>query len=330
MTELGKLLRRLVRENAHGFSVGGLGAIAEFEDLPLEVTESSGAELEIAVRGLRGAMHIQLTGLESALAYELQSKDADGWQLGLVIVGSADAFRMSGRKVLTELGQDRASIYPSHRSALLFDIGADLPNIDFCIRTQDIGLVSMLRRHVGETILTKGNPTIETLIDASPNRVVMSRISRIEVYQPIGRTRTPPGPHTHLLPDLLSRRRTHSANIPIPAGYLPLLTIHPENPMVDAYGKRRGFVKAPHSHFDRLLELYGNSLYVSEKRRFVAAIVHGRAPEDYVPADSRVGRLAQRIALRQLRQTINESSNLNRWLTYFTDKRPYLRTGIPA
>jgi hypothetical protein len=34
----------------------------------------------------------------------------------------------------------------------------------------------------------------------SPTRVILSKLGRIEIYQPIGKEKTPHGPHTHLLP----------------------------------------------------------------------------------------------------------------------------------
>ena len=51
------------------------------------------------------------------------------------------------------------------------------------------------------------------ILAANPHRVFISRLGRIEVYQPIPPPsgKSPEGPHTHVLPRLLQSRRTHPA-----------------------------------------------------------------------------------------------------------------------
>ncbi len=65
--------------------------------------------------------------------------------------------------------------------------------------------------------------------EASPHRVCISALGRIEVYQHIpsaGRhVRTPEGPHTHLLLRLL--KAGHAADTAIPPGFVACLTLYP-------------------------------------------------------------------------------------------------------
>ena len=61
------------------------------------------------------------------------------------------------------------------------------------------------------------------ILAANPHRVFISRLGRIEVYQPIPPPsgKSPEGPHTHVLPRLLKSGRTHPATEPVPEGWFP-------------------------------------------------------------------------------------------------------------
>jgi hypothetical protein len=255
-----------------GFSIGGLGALAEFHDPEAEL--SPGTDAHVCARSARGAIRI-------------------------------------------DLGQDKHAIDAADRDAVLFDLGAGMPHIDYCVRTADAALIETLRRYLGEQVVSKTHPLMDTIVDASPHRVVFSKLARIEVYQRIDRHVTPTGPHTHLLPDLLKGRRSHSANIPIPSGQLPLLNIHPENPLHDAVGQPRAFDQAAFARFELLLQAFGDPIYVAEKKRMRAALKRQLPAGEYIAASSRVGRLAQRIVLRQANFTPIDKTYLRTWQTRF-------------
>ena len=315
ISDLQTLLKTHLDDSNCGFSVGGFGALAEFHDAEAEPEQSNGNQL--CRSSPRGALRIELSGRERALAYEVRAEHAERWQCGIGIIGDSAASRMSGRTALTELDVDHNAVRASDRSMRLFDLGAGMPHVDFCVRTDDHTLIETLRRYAGKTVIASGHAALEAIIDSSPHRVVTSRIARIEVYQRIDRHQTPPGPHTHLLPDLLNHRRTHSANVPLPKDTAPLLTLHPENPLVDALGRERDFLSAAFVRFESVLERFGDPAYIAEKRRFRAAIDANQAPEDYVAASSRIGRLAQRIAFRQFMHSGIDNASLERWRTHF-------------
>jgi hypothetical protein len=315
IADLRSLLQNHLNDTSCGFSVGGFGALAEFHDAEAEPEQSNGSNFSSS--SPRGALRVELSGQERALAYEVRAEHAERWQCGIGIIGDTAASSMSGRTALTELDVDHDAIRTSDRSMRLFDLGAGMPHVDFCVRTDDHTLIEALRRYTGQAVIASGHAALEAIIDSSPHRVVTSRIARIEVYQRIDRHRTPPGPHTHLLPELLRHRRTHSANVPIPKGTAPLLTLHPENPLVDALGRQRDFLSDAFLRFESVLERFGDPAYVAEKQRFRAAIDGNQAPEDYVAASSRIGRLAQRIAFRQLIHSGIDNARLERWRTHF-------------
>ena len=314
-------IRRILCEHLHdpssSFSVGSLGAIAEFHrkaDESLVVDDP----LQLISATARGALRIDLTDGVTPLAYETLSRRPGLWSQGVVFCLPARRGAGQGRTGVTELGPDRDAIRESDRDAILFDIGLAARNVDFCVRTRDTALIALLRKHLGRSILAPGSQAMAAMVEASPHRVVVSRLARIEVYQAIGKVATPDGPHTHVLPKFLRSGRTQSANIPVPARHLACLSLYPPNPLQDANGDAKPFDAHQHAHFQSLLTAWGAPLYCCEKRRVVRTVQEGLAPAGYAPHDSRLGRIALRVALRQLRAANPENTEkLERWLRCF-------------
>lgn len=139
-----------------------------------------------------------------------------------------------------------------------------------------------------------------TLVDANPTRVAISGLGRIEVYQHIDKVGSPDGPHSHVLPRLLTSGRTHSANIPVPKGYLPCLALYPPHPLFDILGRVRLFEATHDIAFQALLDRWGDRLYLAEKRRAEREMSESLAK--YEEPSTRLGRLALRVAIRQRMQ----------------------------
>ncbi|MEM7468696.1 MAG: hypothetical protein AAF387_17645 [Pseudomonadota bacterium] len=168
---LTKLIEGQMRNRRCGFSVGGFGALAEYQDDAGKINVASDGKLE--AHSARGALRINFTGNESALAYETLSSRADSWQHGLTIFGKLDEFGGACRNVLTELGPDQAALAQHEMGASVFDLGVGLPNVDFCVRTSDSDLIKRLRRQIGNSIFEVEQHVIDDVIDASPSRVVI-------------------------------------------------------------------------------------------------------------------------------------------------------------
>lgn len=305
-----------------GFSIGSLGAIAEFHravDEPLAISLPE----RLTVATSRGAIRVTLDDDVMPVAYETLSRRQRNWQHGVVFCLPAAVAARHRRSVLTEIGPDRQAIREEDRGEVLFDIGASARNVDFLVRTGDASLVGLLRRQTGRSVFDAGNPAMSAILEASPHRIAASRLGRIEVFQEIGRTRTPEGPHTHVLPRLMRGGRTHSANIPVPAGWLPYLSLYPPNPLHRADGSPMPFRRSEHDAFQRLLAAWGPACYVREKQRTMRALMEGMAPDSYEPGDSRLGRTALRIALRQIRSQYPEmESALDAWSRRFEERDP--------
>jgi hypothetical protein len=291
------LLMRYLRDTDAGWSCGAFGAIAEFArspDEPVRFEQENG----IAAVTARGAIRIAADPAPRPIAYELTSRDPELWQHGLALCLEQEACAMAERRVLTELGPDRGALRPEDRDAILFDLGLGVRQADLCVRSADPQVIARLRAGCGRKLLEPGNTLGPELAALSPHRVFCCRFGRIEVYQPIPAPggKSPDGPHTHLLPKLLAHELTHAANLPIPAGWVPCMTLFPANPLRDGAGERRNFDAASFRAFQELWAQFGDPALVAVKRDTLTAIRSGAV---FVEPETREGRMVAEVAKRQ-------------------------------
>jgi hypothetical protein len=307
------LLSELINQPKTTISIGGIGAIAEFDGNTTKAVFNN--ENELKITSLKGAFRLRLNGTESLLAYETLSQTPTAWQWGMMVLADKNQCSTGLRSELQELGPDTKAIIQEDKDAILFNIGAGLSNSSFNVRTKNPTLLRILRANEGVCITENNNDVLEAIIDFSPHRVIASTIARIEVYQKIDRHQTPIGPHTHLLPRLLKTKRTHTANIPVAVSQSPQLTLHPENPMFDQYGHPRSFSKAVYDRFSPLVDSHCAREFHTEKKRLKAAFNKRAKAMNYAPPTSRLGRLAYKVTLRQLSHTFRDRPYLDTWLS---------------
>ncbi|MEM9724792.1 MAG: hypothetical protein AAF909_04930 [Pseudomonadota bacterium] len=301
--ELHETLTSALQDWRAGWSVGSFGAIAEFHQDEGEALQVD-APAALTRATARGAIRIDRLEGARPVAYETLSPRAHRWSHGVALcLPTAEAARPERRKHLTELDLDRDAIRAEDRDGLLFDMGLDQPQIDFCIRTQDPALIETLRGCVGRSLFEADNPAMGAILAAHPHRVAISNVGRAEVFQPIGGPATggvsPEGPHTHVLPKLLRAGRTHSANTPIPEGWTPCAMLHPANPVIGPLGEDTPFDGRAFDAFQRLLELWAAPSHVETKRDVLARLSAGDGPEEFDEPAGRLERAALRLALRQ-------------------------------
>lgn len=155
------------------------------------------------------------------------------------------------------------------------------------------------------------------ILSVHPHRVALSAVGRCEVFQKIGGPASgglyPAGPHTNLPPDLMKAGRTHSANTPIPNGFIPAMSLHPGNPVMGPLGEDREFDANLFTAFQDLLAVWGREAYVMTKRRIWDALDADAPPEPEDHATTRVERTARRNALRQRARLHGRSLLLLEW-----------------
>lgn len=305
------LITRHLGDPQTGWAIGTFGAIAEFHrdaDEPV-VLYAHGAVTA------RGGIRLQLDRAVRPIAWERPSA-GDGWMQGIALCLYATTGAMSGRTAVTELGPDTGALKEEDREAVLFDLGVGAPHCDICVRTSDAAILRALRAAVGRPVLA--TELLCEIPAMSPTRVFMSRLGRVEVHTPIPRRdgKTPDGPHTHVLPDLLKHRRTHSANVPLPEGMVPCAEIFPASAIHDEHGSRALFDVARHEAFQSLLGAHGDPACIKAKTDTVAAVRAAMPPRDD-PSYTRAQRLARRVTLRQLAQTDGLSPALTAWRESF-------------
>lgn len=313
VSDLRELVAGHLRSAKSSWSIGAFGAIAEFHREPAEAADVR----ELAVVTAGGAIAVRLEAPCRAFAYELLSARSDLWLHGVALCLPEPEARMAGNARVTELGPDREALRPEDRGCALFDLGLGLANCDFCVRTADPEVREALRT-AGDVPLLANEPLLEFLARRSPHRVMLSRLGRIEVYKRIGEKGSPPstGPHTHLLPRFVRQGRTHAADVPVPKGWLPCLSLYPPNPVQDEEGRRKPLHRAELAGFQGLLERFGDADHLRTKREVTDAV---RAEKEPDPAaySTRRQRVACRIALRQLRKLDGASPRLELWLREF-------------
>jgi uncharacterized protein DUF6925 len=224
---------------------------------------------------------------------------------------------MSRRTALTELGPDWEALREQDREATLFDLGLGTLQVDVCVRVADANVAAELRSHAGRALFDPSNPAISVMFAANPHRVFVSRLGRIEVYQPIppAEGKSPTGPHTHILPKLLHHRRTHAATEFVPEGWVPCGHLYPAHPAKDALGRPHPFDSVRHLAFQKMLRDFGDPGLYALKQQVVAAIAAGEDPSVIAITGDRMARTSIRVALRQLKAAGDMSPSLMTWLS---------------
>jgi predicted Fe-S protein YdhL (DUF1289 family) len=205
-----------------GTWVGGVyGAVAEFcigDGEPVEIADRQGC---VVATTARAAMRIEVSDHVRALAFANNR----------VIVLAVPRGRAQGvgNQGLAATGPDTKAIRPNDRAGYLYDFGLGFGCCGFGIRTTDASLRHVLDGCVGykwpQLLATAGRQILE----ASPPRVVVNPVGRIEVSTPIPPpgTQTPPGPHTHFLPPLLAAARETAPGMELPEAYTACLIHYP-------------------------------------------------------------------------------------------------------
>ncbi len=315
ITKIKALLEQHLHLASSGFSIGALGAIAEFHHSSEEPIIDNPDPLTIMTK--RGAIRLEIPENTYPVAYEALSKNKQRWQQGLAFCLPNAEAGMSRRKGLTELSTDKEAIDNSQTEAVLFDMGIDAYHIDFCIRTKEKELIKLLRQFEGVPYEKLSDTLKAEIIKASPCRVVMSKLGRIEIYQAIGQEKTPQGPHTHLLPKLFSKKMTHSANTPIPENLVPCLTLHPGNPLVDHFGQSIPFDLSLYKQFQALLDQWGLAECNEVKKLLSQAVLLGSNVLSFPKPSSREARATLRVTLRQMQQQAQFEPHIAPWCEYF-------------
>jgi hypothetical protein len=309
-----ELLAAQMADPEASWSLGTFGAIAEFARDPDEPVELSRADGILAAVTARGG--IRITPNEGLRLFASESTTRESWSQRVSLCLPENRCATHGRTALTALGPDAEALREQDRGAVLFDLGLGTLQVDACVRVADREVTAELLPYAGRSLFEPDNPAMMIILAASPHRVFVSKLGRIEVFQPIPLAdgKSPQGPHTHVLPKLLQHRRTHSATEPVPDGFIPCAHLYPAHPARDAFGRGRPFDSGRHAAFQSILSAFGDPASVALKQRIIAAIAAGADPTAIAVTDHRFARTAIRVAVRQLCATDDASPALAAWM----------------
>jgi hypothetical protein len=311
------VLRDHLLDAGSQWNLGTFGGIAEFMRDAGEPAEIVDEPDRLSVTTARGG--IGFDRLDGVRLHASESAVGRGWNHRVALCLPEEACAMNRRMVLTDLGPDTGALRPQDAAGSLFDMGLGTLQADICIRTAEPALIAVLRAEAGRSLFEPGNRAMGAIVEAGPHRVFLARFGRCEVYQPIPPAdgRSPEGPHTHVLPQLLRSGRTHAATEPVPEGFVPCAHLVPRHPLKDGLGRPRAFDREAFQGFEVLLDRFGEPALVELKRRTKQAIAAGIAPDAFEAPRSRFGRHATRVHLRQARFDNGEGERLSAWSAAF-------------
>ena len=207
-------VERTLVEGAGGWSLGVQGALAEFTVLSGERADVVRAGRTIAALTAGGGIRLAVTADTVAFG-----TGQGGGDITLAVPRSTLPAPSRG---VTAMRADPGALRPADAMAVLVDLAVGHPAAAFCVRTADAELVDLLRslegRSWAEALDAVGGP----LVAASPHRVVIGPLGRIEVFNPIPARSdaSPEGCHTHLLPALLATGREVAEGDELPAQFV--------------------------------------------------------------------------------------------------------------
>jgi hypothetical protein len=322
MTDVVDFLAAHAADRDVGWSLGTFGAIAEFTRDADEATTLDRGDHMISAVTPRGAMRIEAHPQLRPIASESLTKES--WSHRVALCLPREACAMSGRTVLAEIGPDGAALRAEERDAILFDLGLGTLQVDVCVRSRDPTTIAKLRSCIGKSVFAPDSAAMAVILGANPHRVFVSRLGRVEVYQPIPppNGKSPSGPHTHVLPKLLAHRRTHAATEPLPDGWIPCAHLYPPSPIRDEFGRSRTFQAQHHAAFQILLARFGDPQFLALKQRVIDAVTAGQAPSVAAAPHDRFARTIVRVALRQMQASDRSSEALAAWLSAYDRVEP--------
>ena len=287
------LVKRYLYSSECSWSNGISGAIAEFMyDAGERVSFGESAHGIHAVTD-RGAIAVNLAGELTCFAYEEIAHCTRSWTQAVALALPEKMSLLPAHHAITALGADAEAVRPEDRDKQLFDLGLGSDKARFCVRSGDPQLVQELDSLCGQSLADQGHALLGLLQGAAPERIVVSRLGRVEVCTPIPHKggNTEAGPHTHLLPQLLGKDKSV-----IPPGYSAVMHVYPPHPLHDKYGVDKPFDRAQFGAFQEVLEKVGVDDYLKAKNA-----IRSRADEA-AGTPSRWYHIARKVVKMQARE----------------------------
>jgi predicted Fe-S protein YdhL (DUF1289 family) len=206
---------------------GIFGAVGEFCIGPDDACEIVAEGERITAQTGRGAIRFDVTDQVRALA--MTTKVGAATRDVIVLATPRGHLGRAANQGLTALGPDRGAIRSREREERLYDLGLGASAAGFCVRTSDTELARELEDRIGQGWAELLAGLGGRIVCASPPRVILSPIGRVEVFTPIPLPsgRSPDGPHTHFLPIHLAVGREMPPGLELPEALVPCGIFYP-------------------------------------------------------------------------------------------------------
>ena len=227
--EITTFVRKTIADRAGTWVIGCHGGTAEFMAAPDEPMSMTAGPEEIVATTEQGGLRFRPRDNFRALQWRDPRMPDQTRAIFIVIPRPRiDASVSGGLKIE---GADNDALQTEHRNDALFDLGLGRDHMRFLVRTDKAELQHALTRAQGlplDAVLARCGGL---LMQESPTRVVDSAFGRIEVYAPIPLPggKSPPGPHTHLLPGHLAMQRATAPSVDLPDAYALCATFYPRS-----------------------------------------------------------------------------------------------------
>jgi len=205
--------------------MGTVGAVAEFAITPEGKTKVEIQEEYLIAETNNGALQMQINDDVRALTFDSPNPEV---QQRIVLAVIRERGRLLVANGVTNLGEDKNALFIEPRTRL-YDLGLGRKETRFCVRVAD-GDAKEALDDVSSLQFSEALPRFAaSLVSESPTRIVETALGRIEVQGriPPPGSRSPRGPHTHLLPDYLATARVLPVGMDIPRAYLPGAIFYP-------------------------------------------------------------------------------------------------------
>lgn len=216
-------VERLFVETESTFVVGVYGAVGEVAREAGEAYSKDRDGMSVTLATPRSA--IRIDAAPYLTAFEVARVDRAPLIALAVPEGRAPA---RGPNVLTDLGPDEDALLPRDVGGHRIDVGLGRSAARFTMRC-DASLAQTIAPHLGTPWPNHLTQVGAPVLAASPVRVIEAPCVRAEVdaiIPPPG-GKSPPGPHTHLLPDHIAQGFDTPPTIPLPGGYVLSALIYP-------------------------------------------------------------------------------------------------------
>lgn len=225
--EIQSFVLNSIRGDRGTWTAGVVGAVGEFAVLPGESVE---AELDgdtVIATTLGGRLRFLINNDIRPLTFDPPGTPTE--ELRVILAVKKKRGHPDLADALTLLGKDAEAIDPAETEADMFDLGLGRKEARFCIRVGKGATKDLLTGAAGATFPASLGAIAPKLLAESPTRVVETALGRIEVMTAIPEPegKSPPGPHTHLLPDHIASNRAMPVGMDLPKPYFPGATFYP-------------------------------------------------------------------------------------------------------